>query len=83
MNNVYFLTQVKHNKTTNVWEKGCVVKAEENADNRAAVLQAYHAYLSAYGYGHEPNTDYVFCCITKASSGEEIMKEKWTEMVQA
>lgn len=52
----YFMTQVKH--TNNVWEKGCVVK-----DSLDDARQSYHAYLGAYGYGHDPNTDYVMCYI--------------------
>lgn len=77
MENVYFLCQVKHNKNTDTWDKGIVVKATEGEDNRAAALQAYHAYLGAYAYGHDAATDYVFCQIIKASSSEEIIKEKW------
>lgn len=48
----YFLTQVKH--TNGVWEKGVVVK-----DTLDAARQSYHAYLGAYGYGHDETTDYV------------------------
>ena len=64
MINVFFLHQIKHNKTTGVWDKGIVVKDTEGADNLAAAKQAYHAYLGAYAYGHDPNTDYVQCKIT-------------------
>ena len=53
----YFLTQIKH--TNGTWEKGVVVKDSEN-DAR----QSYHAYLGAYGYGHDANTDYVAVYIT-------------------
>ena len=79
MMNVYFLTQVKHNKTNDTWEKGVVVKADQNDNNREAVLQAYHAYLGAYAYRHDPNTDYVFCQVTEAESGVPVIKELWTE----
>lgn len=77
MNNVYFLMQAKHNKTTDTWDKGVVVKFDPTKDNREEALQGYHAYLGAYAYGHDPNCDYVICAIFKASSGEEITKEKW------
>ena len=48
----YFLTQVKH--TNGTWEKGVVVKDTENE-----ARQSFHAYLGAYGYGKDTNTDYV------------------------
>lgn len=48
----YFLEQVKH--TNGVWDKGVVVK-----DSLDVARQSYHAYLGAYGYGHDPATDYV------------------------
>ena len=52
----YFLTQAKRKNGT--FEKGCVV--HDTADN---ARQGFHAYLSAYGYGHEQGTDYVFACV--------------------
>lgn len=48
----FFLVQIKH--TNNVWEKGVVVK-----DTLDGARQSYHAYLGAYGYGHDDKTDYV------------------------
>lgn len=51
MNN-YFLVQIK--RTNGTIEKGVAVK---NSLNEAR--QSYHAYLGAYGYGHDANTDYV------------------------
>lgn len=51
-----FLVQIKH--TNNTWEKGVVVK-----DTPDAARQSYHAYLGAYGYGHDATTDYVACYI--------------------
>ena len=36
--NVYFLTQVKHNKTNDTWDKGVVVKANPEENNREAIL---------------------------------------------
>ncbi len=52
----FFLVQIKH--TSGNWEKGVVVK-----DTLDAARQSYHAYLGAYGYGHDANTDYVQCAI--------------------
>lgn len=48
----YFLVQVK--RTNGTIEKGVVVK-----DTLDAARQSFHAYLGAYGYGHDANTDYV------------------------
>lgn len=62
--NVYFLHQIKHNKTTGAWDKGIVVKDTEGEDNLSAAKQSYHAYLGAYAYGHDPSTDYVCCQVT-------------------
>jgi hypothetical protein len=77
MTNVYFVEQVQHNKTTNQWTKGVVVKADENADNEAAALQSYHAYLGAYGYGNNPDIDYVYCRIHAADNIREPIEEWW------
>lgn len=48
----FFLIQIK--RTNGNIEKGVVVK-----DSYNAALQSYFAYLGAYGYEHDPNTDYV------------------------
>lgn len=56
MEHKYFLTQIKH--TNGAWEKGVVVK-----DTLNDARQSYHAYLGAYGYGKDSNTDYVACYI--------------------
>ena len=52
----YFLVQIKHMNGN--FEKGVVVK-----DTLDGARQSYHAYLGAYGYGHDANTDYVACYI--------------------
>lgn len=54
MEGKYFLIQIR--RTNNAYDKGVVVK-----DSLIAARQSYHAYLGAYGYGHDPNTDYVQC----------------------
>lgn len=56
MEDKYFLTQIKRKNGT--YEKGVVVK-----DSLDDARQSYHAYLGAYGYGHEAGTDYVACYI--------------------
>ena len=52
----YFLVQIKF--TNNTWEKGVVVK-----DTLDDARQSFHAYLGAYGYGHDANTTFVECMI--------------------
>ena len=52
MEDKFFLCQIKH--TNGNYEKGIAVKNTEDA-----AKQSFHAYLGAYGYGNDPNTDYV------------------------
>ena len=52
MENKFFLHEIK--RTGETINKGIVV-----ADTYDAALQGYHAYLGAYAYGHEANTDYL------------------------
>lgn len=59
MEDKYFLVQIKH--TNGDYEKGVVVK-----DTLNDARQSYYAYLGAYGYGKDSNTDYVQCCILNA-----------------
>lgn len=58
------------------WDKGIEVKDSQGGENYAAALQAYHAYLGAYAYGHSAGTDYVACYITNLS-GARLMFEIW------
>ena len=70
MNN-FFLHQVKRNSANGTFDKGIVVK-----DSYEAALQSYHAYLGAYAYGHDNNTDYVQCSITDMT-GSVLIHETW------
>lgn len=71
MENKYFLHQIK--RTNGTIEKGIVVK-----DTPEAALQSYHAYLGAYAYGHDANTDFVKCMIDDALSGDwRLIQETW------
>lgn len=60
MGNKFFLHEIK--RTGETISKGIVV-----ADTFDAAKQGYHAYLGAYAYGHEANTDFVSCMITDMS----------------
>lgn len=70
----YFLVQIK--RTNGNIEKGVVVK-----DTVEGAKQSYHAYLGAYAYDHDPNTDYVQCQILDAS-GYTWLSEIWLKQEQ-
>lgn len=65
----YYLVQVKRTKGT--IEKGVVVK-----DSLDEVRQSYHAYLGAYAYGKDQNTDYVMVEILDGT-GLGIQADYW------
>lgn len=56
--NKFFMARIKHNSTNDVWDKG--VEVHNTLDS---ARQSFHAYLGAYGYGHDAGTDYVQCAI--------------------
>ena len=66
---MFFLHQIKH--TSDAYDKGIVVK-----DTYEAAKQSYHAYLGAYAYGQNPQTDYVQVMITD-DLGTVLMGETW------
>lgn len=65
--NVFFLHQIKH--TGNAFDKGIVVKnsGETSRENFESAIQGFHAYMGAYAYEHDANTDFVSCMITDMS----------------
>lgn len=77
MTNVYFISQAYHNKTTDTWTKGLVVKSDPEKNNESEALQTYHAYLGAYAYGHAPEIDYVYCRVASADGAREPIEEIW------
>lgn len=68
MNNFY-LVQIK--RTNGAIEKGVVVK-----DTYDAACQSYHAYLGAYAFEKDKNTDYVLVQILN-SEGLGLKGEVW------
>ena len=66
---MFFLHQIKH--TNNAYDKGIVVK-----ETFEAAKQSYHAYLGAYAYGQNPQTDYVSCMISD-DAGAILLNETW------
>lgn len=71
MDNKFFLHQIK--RTNGTIDKGIVVK-----DTFEGAKQSYHAYLGAYAYGQNADTDFVSCEITDIY-GARLMDETWVE----
>jgi len=69
MENKFFMHQIK--RTSGTIDKGIVVK-----DTYEGAKQSYHAYLGAYAYGQNADTDFVQCMITDMS-GTVLMDETW------
>ena len=69
---MFFLHQIKH--TNDAYEKGIVVK-----ETLEDAKQGYHAYLGAYAYGHDTNTDFVQCFISNENGGIN-MNETWKKV---
>lgn len=73
MENKFFLHQIK--RTNGTFDKGIVVK-----DTFEDAKQSYHAYLGAYAYGHDANTNFVSCMITDISGNVlKPFNETWVE----
>lgn len=73
MENKFFIHEIK--RTNGTIEKGIVVK-----DTYDGAKQGYHAYLGAYAYGNNADTDFVSCMITDMS-GMVLMSETWNAPV--
>lgn len=73
MENKFFVHQIKH--TNGAFDKGIVVK-----DTLEAAKQTYYAYLGAYGFGKDANTDFVSCMITEALSMVILAQERWEKL---
>lgn len=65
----YFLHQIKRMGGT--FDKGIVIK-----DSYEGAKQGYHAYLGAYAYGQNPDTDFVQAMITDMN-GAVLLSESW------
>ena len=68
---MYFLHQIKH--TGDTYDKGIVVK-----DTLEAAKQSYHAYLGAYAYGQQAQTDFVDVMISD-ENGSILLAENWKQ----
>lgn len=67
--NKFFIHEIKRARGT--IEKGIVVK-----DTYDGAKQGYHAYLGAYAYGNNAETDFVSCMLTDMS-GIVLLSETW------
>ena len=70
MNEKYFFHDIRGKENT-IAQKGIAVK-----DTLDAAKQSYHAYLGAYAYDHDSNTDFVSVMITD-TNGYIMMSECW------
>lgn len=69
---MFFMHRIKVNNNGTV-DKGIEVK--ETIDD---AKQSYHAYLGAYAYGHDQNTDFVSVAITDDSNNFTLLLcENW------
>lgn len=59
---IYLLTQAK--RTNGTVSKGCAIY-----NNKNDAQQGFHAYLSAYGYGHESGTDWCYAAVNDSNGG--------------
>ena len=70
----FFLHQIK--RTNGTYDKGIVVK-----DSFEGAKQSYHAYLGAYAYGQQAETDFVSVAISD-TNGTILMAETWQKAVE-
>ena len=70
MENQFYIHEIR-GKNNVIANKGIVV-----AETYDAAKQGYHAYLGAYAYGNNADTDFVSCMITD-KSGSVLMSETW------
>lgn len=70
MEEKFFLHQIK--RTNGTIDKGIVIK-----DTFEGAKQSYHAYLGAYAYGQQADTDFVSVMISNVK-GIVLMGETWT-----
>lgn len=73
---MYFVHRIR--RTNGTVDKGIEVK--ETLDD---AKQAYHAQLSAWAYGHDPNTDFVSVALTvEGDNFTLMMSENWKKKTE-
>ena len=68
---MFFMHRIKHTTNNDNWDKGIEVK-----ETLEAAKQSYHAYLGAYAYEHDANTNFVSCMISN-EEGAILLNETW------
>ena len=66
----FFLVQIK--RTSGAIQKGVVVKSDLDA-----AQQGFHAYLGAYAFGNDANTDYVQVAIKDSNGVDAVSPVVW------
>jgi hypothetical protein len=69
---MFFMHRIR--KTSGTYDKGIEVK--ETLD---AAKQSYHAFLGAWAYGHDANTDFVNAMISD-DNGSILYNEVWADI---
>ena len=75
MENQFYVHEIR-GKNNVIANKGIVVAATFDA-----AKQGYHAYLGAYAYGNNADTDFVSCMISD-KNGTVLMAETWNVPVE-
>ena len=75
MENTFFLTRIR--RTGGTWDKG----TETHTDIDEA-RGAFHAYMGAYGYGRNADTDFCKAYITDMFGDGFIEQAKWIKPEQ-
>ena len=71
---MFFMHRIKCKNET--YDKG--IEVHQTMDS---AKQSYHAYMGAYGYGHEQGTTFVNCMISD-ELGTILMGECWNKPVE-
>lgn len=75
MEEIYYLHRIR--RTNGTWDKGIEVKDKGTGpENLEAAEQSYHAYLGAWAFGKNAETDYVACYITDMN-GNRLQWKRW------
>ena len=75
MEEKFFVHEIKLGSGSST-QKGIVI-----CDNMDAALQAYHAYLGAYSYGHDQNITFCQAMITDMNGPTQFL-ETWRATVE-
>lgn len=69
-NNTYFLTRIR--RTGGTWDKGAEIHTSYDE-----AMGAFYAYMGAYGYGRNKDTDFCRAYVTDMYSEDFIIQARW------